>query len=212
MAGPKVYPKIDLKKCVYPRCDACIFACPVDAIDLSLATPGYAAGPRLAIKEACISCGLCERTCIYDAMVYEPRMMPKTKHVYDMSKCTYPQCTLCVDHCPMNCIDFSTRPPIIHNDCEGCDLCWCVCPHDAISIPNLAQNQMLLRMTGPNHPFVRAIEKYEAAGRFRRLVPISQIGFDHPIFMNKNAPRIVLNEDDEATYCDTVCKVDKFHA
>jgi ferredoxin len=197
---------------VYPRCEACIFACPVDAIDLSLATPGDDAGPSLAIKEACIHCGLCERVCYFDAMVYEPKVLPKTEHKYDMSKCTYPQCTLCVDRCPMDCIDFSTRPPIVHTNCEGCDLCWCVCPHDAISIPNIAQNHMLLRMTGPEHPFVHSIDKYEAAGRFRRLVPISKVGFDHPIFMNKNAPRIVLNENDEATYCDKTCKVDKFHA
>jgi flavodoxin/ferredoxin len=211
-AMAKVYPRIDLKKCVYPRCDACIFGCPVNAIDLSLATTGRDAGPRLAIKEACVSCDLCERMCVYDAMVYEAKFMPKTIHQYDMSKCTYPQCTLCVDHCPMNCIDFSTRPPTIHTNCEGCDMCWCVCPHDAISIPNLAQNQMILRMTGPNHPFVRAIEKYETAGRFRRLVPVDKLGFDHPIFLNKNAPRIILDEDDEATYCDTPCKVEKFHA
>ena len=211
-AMAKVYPKIDLKKCVYPRCDACIFGCPVNAIDLSLATQGGAAGPRLAIKEACVSCDLCERMCVYDAMVYEANFMPKTIHQYDMSKCTWPQCTLCVDHCPMNCIDFATRPPTIHTNCEGCDMCWCVCPHDAISIPNLAQNQMLLRMTGPNHPFVRAIEKYETAGRFRRLVPVDKLGFDHPVFLNKNAPRIILDDDDEATYCDKACTVDKFHA
>jgi flavodoxin/ferredoxin len=206
MAGPKVYPKIDMAKCVYPRCDACIFGCPVNAIDMSMAAPGKLAASELIIKNACISCGLCERMCVYDAMTYDGHM-PKTKHVYDMSKCTYPKCTLCVDKCPMNCIDFSTRPPTVHFDCEGCDVCYCVCPHDAISIPNLAQNHMLLRMTGPNHPFVKAIEKYEAAGRFRRLTPIDKIGFDHPIFMNKNAPRIVLNEDDEATYCDKPCKL-----
>jgi ferredoxin/flavodoxin len=212
--GPmvKVYPEIDLKKCIYPRCDACVFGCPVNAIDFSLATPGRAANSRLAIKEACLSCGLCERMCVYDAMVYEAKFMPKTIHQYDMSKCTYPQCTLCVDHCLMNSIDFSKQPPTIHQNCEGCDVCWCICPHDAISIPNLAQNQMLLRMTGPNHPFVRAIEKYESAGRFRRLVPVEKLGFDHPVFLNKNAPRITLNDDEEATYCDTPCKVEKFHA
>jgi hypothetical protein len=86
-------------------------------------------------------------------------------------------------------------------------MCYCVCPHDAISIPNLAENHLHLRMSGPNHPFVKAIEKYEAVGRFRRLVPMDKIGFDHPIFMNKNAPRIVLDENDEATYCDTPCKL-----
>ena len=210
--APKVFPQIDLNKCVYPRCEACIFACPVDAIDLSLATAGGAAGPRLAIKEACIHCGLCERVCYYDAMVYKPKVLPKTEHEYDMAKCIYPQCTLCVDHCPMDCIDFKTKPPTIHTNCEGCDMCWCVCPKDAISIPNLAQNQMLLRMTGPDHPFVHTVDKYEAAGRFRRLTPLSQVGFDHPVFLNKNAPRIALDDDGEGTYCYTECKVEKFHA
>jgi flavodoxin/formate hydrogenlyase subunit 6/NADH:ubiquinone oxidoreductase subunit I len=203
-------PQIDMKKCAYPRCDACIFACPVDAIDLSLATPGYAAGPRLAIKEACINCSLCERVCVYDALAHEPGR-PASTHEYDMSKCTYPQCTLCVDHCPMNCIDFSTRPPKIHTNCEGCDVCWCICPHDAVSIPNLIERHARMRMT-PSHPFVKIIEKYEAAGKFRRLVPLDQVGFDHPIYLNANAPRFVLNDDDEASYCYTPCKVEKFHA
>lgn len=206
MAGPTVYPKIDMTKCVYPRCDACVFGCPVNAIDFSMAVPGKLVSSDLVIKKACISCGLCERMCVYDAMTYDAHM-PKTKHVYDMNKCTYPKCTLCVDKCPMNCIDFATRPPTIHTDCEGCDVCYCVCPHDAISIPNLAENHMHLLMTGPDHAFVKAIEKYEAAGRFRRLVPVDKLGFDHQIYMNKNAPRIVLNEDDEATYCDKPCKL-----
>jgi NAD-dependent dihydropyrimidine dehydrogenase PreA subunit/flavodoxin len=209
-AAGRRLPQIDMKRCVYPRCDACIFACPVDAVDLSLATPGSAAGTRLAIKEACINCSLCERVCVYDAIANEPGK-PGSIHEYDMSKCTYPECTLCVDHCPMNCIDFSTRPPKVHTNCEGCDVCWCVCPHDAVSIPNLIERHARMRMT-PDHPFVKIIEKYEAAGKFRRLVPISQVGFDHPIYLNKNAPRFVLNDDDEATYCYTQCKVEKFHA
>ncbi len=203
-------PQIDMKKCIYPRCDACIFACPVDAIDLSLATPGYAAGPQLAIKEACINCSLCERVCVYDALAHE-QGKPASTHEYDMSKCTYPQCTLCVDHCPMNCIDFSTRPPKVHTNCEGCDVCWCICPHDAVSIPNLIERHARMRMT-PSHPFVKIIEKYEAAGKFRRLVPLNQVGFDHPIYLNTNAPRFVLNDNDEASYCYTACKVEKFHA
>jgi ferredoxin len=144
--------------------------------------------------------------CIYDAMIYEGNA-PKTNHVYDMSKCTYPKCTLCVDHCLMNCIDFSTRPPTIHHDCEGCDVCWCVCPHDAISISNLAQTHLRLAQ-GRTSALTRNLDVYEAAGRFRRLVPLDKIGIYYRAqWMNKNAPRIVLNENDEATYCDKPCKV-----
>jgi len=210
-SAPKVFPEVNLNKCVYPRCDACIFACPVDAIDFTLAAAVRSAGGRLEIKEACIHCGLCERVCYYDAMVYEPKVMPKTEHKYDMAKCTYPKCTLCVDYCPMDCIDFATSPPKIHTNCEGCDVCWAVCPTDAISIPNLAQNHLLLRMKDGSHPFAHNVDEYEKVGRFRRLVPFSQIGFDHPVFLNKNAPRMAFHDDDEATYCDTNCKVDKLH-
>jgi hypothetical protein len=63
-------------------------------------------------------------------------------------------------------------------------------------------------MNGPNYPFIDTLEKYEKVGRFRRLVPLDKIGIYYRAqWMNKNAPRIVLNEDDEATYCDKPCKV-----
>jgi ferredoxin len=192
--------------CVYPRCNACEDVCPVNAIDMSLAVPGRLDSSALVVKSACISCGLCERMCIYDAITFEA-MIPKSKHVIDLKTCTYPKCTICVDHCPMNCIDFSTKPPTFHHYCEGCDLCYSLCPHDSISIPNLAEAQLVLRMSGPNHPFAIGIKKYEPSGRFRRLVPVDKVGFNTPAFMNKNAPRIVLNEDDEATYCDKPCKL-----
>lgn len=191
--------------CVYPRCDACVDVCPVSAIDMSLAVPGSLASSPLIIKEACISCGLCERLCVYDAITFQA-MIPKSKHAIDMKSCTYPQCKLCVEHCPMDCIDFSTRPPTFHQYCEGCDLCFSLCPHDSISVTNFAQAQLPLRMTSPNNPFAREIDQYEAAGRFRRLVPIEKVGFDTPAYMNKNVPRIVLNQDDEATYCDKPCR------
>jgi formate hydrogenlyase subunit 6/NADH:ubiquinone oxidoreductase subunit I len=201
----KSYPTIDLAKCTYPRCDACIFGCPVDAIDMSLTVPGDMASSELIIKNACTNCGLCQKLCVYDAVSLGPAG-GRTNHAYDMAKCTYPKCTICVDHCPMNSIDFATRPPMIHNNCEGCDLCYCICPRDAISIPNLLQTHARMRFS-PDHPFVHEVDRYEAAGRFRRLVPLSEVGFGHPIYLNMNVPRIVLNEDDEATYCDKPCKL-----
>jgi ferredoxin len=205
----KALPELDISKCIYPRCDACVFGCPVDAIDLSLAITGGKATSNLIIKNACISCGLCERMCSYDAITYRSSFIPKSSHQIDMSKCTYPKCTLCADKCPMNSIDFSTRPPTCHNNCEGCDLCYSLCPHDAISIPNIAESQIPLAaaMNGPDSPFALSVSAYEKAGRFRRLVPLDKVGFHNPAYKNKNAPRIVLNEDDEATYCDQPCKL-----
>jgi ferredoxin/flavodoxin len=208
-AMAKAYPELDISKCVYPRCDACIFGCPVNAIDLKLAVSGSKAPSEVIVKNACISCGLCERMCSYDAITFKPSFVPKSSHQIDMSKCTYPKCTLCADKCPMNSIDFSTRPPTYHKNCEGCDLCYSLCPHDAISIPNLAEAQIPLAaaMNGPESPFAQSVGSYEKIGRFRRLVPLDKVGFQHPAYKNKNAPRIVLNEDDEATYCDQPCKL-----
>jgi len=207
MVPPKEkLPEFDMNKCVYPRCDACEDGCPVNAIDFSLAAPGSASsGSDLIVKQACVGCSLCERLCIYDACTHESSH-PKTGHEIDMAKCVYPECTLCVDNCPMNAIDFSENPPLFHKDCEGCDMCWSVCPKDAISIPNMDDTHMKLLMTGPDHPFVRALEHFEKAGTFRRLVPISEVGFDNPIYKNPNAPRIVLDKDGIATWCGEPCQ------
>jgi len=208
MMGPMtvILPEFDMKKCVYPRCTACEDGCPVGAIDFSVVAPGSASsGSDLIVKQACVGCSLCERLCIYDACTHESSH-PKTEHVIDMDKCVYPECTLCVDNCPMNSIDFSQNPPLFHKDCEGCDMCWSVCPKDAVSITNFDQTHKNLLMTGPNHPFVRALEHYEQEGTFRRLVPISEVGFDNPIYKNTNAPRIVLDEDGIATWCGEPCK------
>jgi ferredoxin len=204
---PKVYPKIDMGKCVYPRCDACVEGCPVGAIDMTEAVKGSFASSPLIIKQACVSCGLCEKMCIYDAMTFDD-VIPKSKHVIDMAKCTHPKCNICVDECSMDCIDFSYKQPVFHSNCEGCDLCYSVCPKDAITVPNLAEAQLRLLMTSPNHPFVKNVEKWEDAGRFRRLIPISEVGFSTPAYKNKNAPRIVVNDEtDEVTYCKDACKV-----
>jgi formate hydrogenlyase subunit 6/NADH:ubiquinone oxidoreductase subunit I/flavodoxin len=206
--GPMKLPVFDLSKCVYPRCNACEEGCPVGAIDFSVAARGsLASGSDLLVSKACISCSICERVCAYDACTHEG-IFPKPLRTFDMEKCTYPTCTLCVDKCPMHCIDLESDPPGVRHDCEGCDLCYCLCPKDAITITNLEKAHFPLRMSSPEHPFVRAVEKYERAGRFRRLVPMDQVGFDHPVYLNRNAPRIVLNEDpyEVAHYCDKACK------
>ncbi|MCC7462025.1 MAG: flavodoxin domain-containing protein [Gammaproteobacteria bacterium] len=206
--GPMKLPVFDMSQCVYPRCNACEEACPVGAIDFSVAARGsLASGSDLIVSKACVSCSICERVCAYDACSHEA-IFPKPVRSFDMEKCTYPTCTLCVDKCPMKCIDLESDPPHVRNDCEGCDLCYCLCPKDAIAITNLEKAHLPLRMASPAHPFVQAIERYERAGKFRRLVPLEQVGFDNPVYMNRNAPRIVLNADpyEVAHYCDQACK------
>jgi flavodoxin/ferredoxin len=186
-------PTIDLDKCIYPRCTACIDNCLVDAIDLSLSVQGARVSEsKFLVKEACLHCShpLCEKACDYDAITFDNGT--KTEHVFDMNKCTYPKCTLCVDECPMDSIDFSRNPPHIKRNCEGCDVCWCVCPEDAISIPNLATTHALLQPTGPEDGFFADLNEAEKTGRFRRLVPLDQIGWDNIVMNNPKAPRVVL--------------------
>lgn len=191
-------PKIDMAKCVYPRCTACADNCVEGAIDFSRITPGALVSESTILVEGCIHCQqpMCERACEYDAITY--RQM-KTKHVFDMTKCTYPKCTLCIDNCPMNSIDFSKpEQPVVYNNCEGCDLCWCICPEDAIKITNIDETHALLANseTSWDSPFLANLNKAEKTGRFRRLVPIDQVGWGNLVYKNPNAPRVVLHEED----------------
>jgi NAD-dependent dihydropyrimidine dehydrogenase PreA subunit/flavodoxin len=132
-------PRFDLTKCVYPRCTRCIENCVVNAIDFSVLTTAGSVLDRastaapLVLKEACQHCGgICERVCLYDAIAYTMDNQERVFHKIDMTKCTYPKCTICADECPQNAIDLTKKPPVIHNCCENESLCWGVCPENAI--------------------------------------------------------------------------------
>ena len=224
-------PSFDMTKCAYPRCDACVDLCPVDAINIAVNAPGRSAsGDELLVKSGCISCSLCERVCVYDGVVQgDNGPHPKTSHAIDMKKCTYPKCTLCLDNCLQNAIDFSHNPPLFHHNCEGCDMCWCVCPTGAVSIPNLAVTQAAManrggmpgaasggkssQAAGPMSggavgevaadPVKAAAERLQGispiSSPFRRLVPLDKIGYDHLIMENKNTPRIIVDPENGNT-------------
>jgi len=196
MVSANEIPKIDMAKCVYPRCTACVDNCVEGAIDFSRAASGALVSESAILVEGCIHCSqpMCERACAYDAITYKQM---RTKHVYDMKKCIYPKCTLCIDNCPMYSIDFSKGQPVVHNNCEGCDLCWCICPYDAISIPNIAETHALLANseTRWDSPFLANLNAAEKTGRFRRLMPIDKVGWGNIVYKNPNAPRVVLHPE-----------------
>jgi flavodoxin/ferredoxin len=208
---PDSVPKINFRRCAYPRCTECIDNCPVNALDFSLMTTAGLADSPIAVQEACNRCGgLCQRVCCYDAISY---VSEKDTHVIDMKKCAYPQCTLCADECVASAIDFSQSPPKVHNRCEGCDVCWCICPHDAISIPDVEEIHN-------NKAWWYRIQSAEAPGkaggsgsppnlkqgsapgfamsvsspRFRQLVPAEEIGKQGKPMYSKKVPRIVLDK------------------
>jgi ferredoxin/flavodoxin len=155
---PNEVPQFDLTRCVYPRCTLCVDNCPASAIDLSLALPAARTNTPLVVKEACQHCGgLCARMCAYDAVTY---IGERTRHAIDMTRCIYPECTLCVDECLMDAIDFSHDPPVVHENCEGCDVCWCICPVEGASIiTNLEKSQYLHIPTKYVPPDI--VEKYK---------------------------------------------------
>jgi ferredoxin len=99
------------------------------------------------------------------------------------TKCKYPKCTICIDNCPTHSIDFSVSPPIFNINCEKCYHCEQICPTGAIEVDY-----------GPfktaHDPFTisllqKSLEIFEARGRFRRLVPLKDIGWDTPTWTLK---------------------------
>ena len=97
---------------------------------------------------------------------------------FQKEKCTYPECWLCMDNCPMEGIDLTVEPPIIGKPCMTCSVCMQICPTGAIGRGGAPQ-----AVTPPEvHKAVFAefylapLAKAEAEGRFRRLVPVEDTG------------------------------------
>ena len=174
---------INTEKCLYPECTICADNCMVYAIDFSVTPP--------VIKENCAQCSLCNRMCPVGAIELDSN---RTQHAINMEKCKYPECTICVDHCPMNAIDFSVNPPVFKWSCEGDDLCWVICPTGALEIPNLNETHARMQMTSAEHGFNQLLDEAEKTGKFRRLVPLEEIGWDNPIFKMQQTPRFDINE------------------
>ncbi|WP_258359864.1 4Fe-4S dicluster domain-containing protein [Moorella sulfitireducens] len=189
---PRPQRKVNLEKCRYPGCTACMDNCIVRAIDFSVSPPVF--------KKSCINCSLCDRICPEEAIEIDEETIKfhRTQKKIDMTRCIYPECTLCVDHCPMNSIDFSVNPPVFKNNCEGDDLCWVICPKGAIEITNLELTHGKLYnasvQSREKHPFLQYLAEAEAEGKFRRLVPMEDIGWDTPVFKSQKLPRFVIDE------------------
>ncbi len=180
---------INMEKCTYPQCTLCLDNCIVHAIDFSVNSPVF--------KKSCINCSFCDKLCPVGAIEVDAESMKRrTQHIVDMDKCTYPQCTLCADHCPMQAIDFSVTPPAFKWSCEGCDLCWVICPEGAIEITNLDTTHAGMAPKGPelDHHFLKLLEEAEAKGKFRRLVPLDKIGWDNVIYKMTRHPRFAIEE------------------
>jgi ferredoxin len=133
---------------------------------------------------------------------------------YDKEKCAYPKCTLCMDNCMMEYIDLSAEPRNFGDkgtECSmwmGCTFCELICPTGAIycdQFENLeSMGKMMASMRGlvamtEYNLFEREIDKLEAEGKFRRLLPREEIGWNTPyIVSHPNRPRFKIPKDDDS--------------
>lgn len=106
----------------------------------------------------------------------------------NMDKCTV--CGLCVDNCPTDSIDFSVSPPVFRDSCVPCWFCEQICPEGAIEInwePFARLHDKYIR-----NYLNKRLEKAEAQGRFRRLVPLEDIGWNTHWYQASGHPRYVI--------------------
>ena len=103
---------------------------------------------------------------------------------YDREKCTFPECTLCVDNCPMGGIDLSVDPPRVARPCMLCQFCDQVCPTGAIcySREEIEARSRMDREAGFEAAAIERCREYEKNGMFKRYVPEDQVGWDTSIY------------------------------
>ena len=108
--------------------------------------------------------------------------------VRDSEKCLYPACHICMDNCTMGWIDLASTPQKYGNcadacdDCHGCTYCEMLCPTGAIH-PVIPYEKAA--PVGKDHGsdlFCMVLEKAEAEGKFRRLIPEDQVGTKTPFY------------------------------
>jgi flavodoxin len=121
-----------------------------------------------------------------------PRPLPKR----NIEKCRYPECRLCMDHCPVGAIDLTVSPPVFARYCSTCYFCEMICPEGAIDV----DYETLIEASLPRikEIFMKLLDEAEAEGHFRRLVPADKVGWDTPYYKVYNKhPRYVIPEGEE---------------
>jgi NAD-dependent dihydropyrimidine dehydrogenase PreA subunit len=182
-----------MDKCRYPECTLCIDNCMMGAINFKNNPPGISAN--------CANCSLCDKLCPNHAIIPdEATLAARSKIVVNKSRCKYPECTLCLDHCPMDCLDLTQKQPAANYHCEVCCLCWTLCPEGAIDIPNLdvAQKRPAVETAegrAQMKDFTHLMERDELTGKFRRHFPADKVDIMKPVKLKTEIPRLILEDD-----------------
>ncbi len=110
---------------------------------------------------------------------------PRDRPTLNKEKCRYPRCHLCMDNCPMDAINLSVSPPVFaQGNCRPCYYCEMICPAGAIDV--IYQPWAEYELWHVKNIFAKNLEKDEAAGHFRRLVPADKVGWDTPYYKVHN--------------------------
>lgn len=124
------------------RCNACIEACPHDAITLAPPRFRHAAGTPMidSSRQPCLMCedlpcaSACEPDVLRSAL---PRRIAMANLLtYNCIPWQGGFCSVCSEHCPEpGALTTEGGKPVIHNDiCTGCGVCHHVCPAPANAI------------------------------------------------------------------------------
>jgi len=121
------------------------------------------------------------------------RIVPEKR--LNPQKCRYPRCTLCMDNCPMKVIDLSVSPPVFPKRCQPCFFCEMICPEGAIEIDYEPHSRLEVKRA--RTIFVKVLDRAEAEGTFRRLVPVEKVGWETPFYKAfSKHPRWLIPQDD----------------
>lgn len=110
----------------------------------------------------------------------------QTPKKYDKEKCLYPGCHLCMDNCPVDGIDLTVDPPVIAEPCMHCMFCAKICPTGAMDGDFFYNTPAERTIKATPEFYLEQLALDEARGRFRRLVPVDEIGWDTPYYKTHN--------------------------
>lgn len=132
---------------------------------------------------------------------------PHGRLTYDESKCNYPKCRLCMDHCIMGYIDLSAEPRRYGSEGSACDMwlgctfCEMVCPTGAISCDWERFQKEFGEKIGcvlDGNPLADAADACIASGRLRLHISKEDVRWDRPYWKRHwKRPRFKLSRDNE---------------
>ena len=113
---------------------------------------------------------------------------------FHKEKCHFPECSLCIDNCPMDGIDLTVDPPVIAKPCENCMFCVKICPTGAID-GTIYSDWAAPRLTKDLWTFLNtSLPQAESEGRFRRLVTPEKVGTGQPIYKTCKHPYWIIGK------------------